>query len=161
MNSELAIDGGRPVRGYPFPPWPHYEDDAISAATQVLKSGCVNETIAAALSPRTKGIIVVHLAGWPCDMDPIMNLARETVSHDTRIDDFVTAAPSANISGSVQIGEGCDLGTGSAVIQGIEIGKWTVVGAGAVVVSSLPANVTAVGVPAKVIKERPDGWHEQ
>ena len=35
------------------------------------------ETIAAALSPRTKGIIVVHLAGWPCDMDPIMSLARE------------------------------------------------------------------------------------
>ena len=35
------------------------------------------ETIAAALSPRTKGIVVVHLAGWPCDMDPIMNLARE------------------------------------------------------------------------------------
>ena len=35
------------------------------------------ETIAAALSPRTKGIVVVRLAGWPCDMDPIMNLARE------------------------------------------------------------------------------------
>ena len=35
------------------------------------------ETIAAALTPMTRGIIVVHLAGWPCDMDPIMNLARE------------------------------------------------------------------------------------
>lgn len=34
-------------------------------------------TIAKALSPNTKAIIVVHLAGWPCDMDPIMALARE------------------------------------------------------------------------------------
>ena len=33
------------------------------------------ETIAAALTPRTKAIIAVHLAGWPCDMDPIMDLA--------------------------------------------------------------------------------------
>ena len=33
------------------------------------------ETIAAALTPRTKAIIPVHLAGWPCDMDAIMALA--------------------------------------------------------------------------------------
>jgi dTDP-4-amino-4,6-dideoxygalactose transaminase len=35
------------------------------------------ETIKKALSPRSKAIIAVHLAGWPCDMDPIMALARE------------------------------------------------------------------------------------
>jgi dTDP-4-amino-4,6-dideoxygalactose transaminase len=35
------------------------------------------ETIEAALTPRTKAVIVVHLAGWPCDMDPILDLARE------------------------------------------------------------------------------------
>ncbi|MDB5101685.1 MAG: Glutamine--scyllo-inositol transaminase [Cyanobacteria bacterium RYN_339] len=35
------------------------------------------ETIAAALTPATKALIVVHLAGWPCDMDPILALARE------------------------------------------------------------------------------------
>jgi dTDP-4-amino-4,6-dideoxygalactose transaminase len=29
------------------------------------------------LSPSTRAIIVVHLAGWPCDMDPIIELARE------------------------------------------------------------------------------------
>ena len=34
-------------------------------------------TIAKVLTPRTKGIICVHLAGWPCDMDPIMALAEE------------------------------------------------------------------------------------
>lgn len=33
-------------------------------------------TIAPLITPRTKAIIPVHLAGWPCDMDGIMTLAR-------------------------------------------------------------------------------------
>ena len=33
------------------------------------------ESIAAVLSPQTRAIVCVHLAGWPCDMDPIMELA--------------------------------------------------------------------------------------
>jgi len=33
------------------------------------------ETIKAVLTPRTRAIICVHLAGWPCDMDPILELA--------------------------------------------------------------------------------------
>lgn len=32
-------------------------------------------TIEAVLTPRTKAVVCVHLAGWPCDMDPIMTLA--------------------------------------------------------------------------------------
>ena len=35
------------------------------------------QTIRAVLTPRTRAIIAVHLAGWPCDMDPILDLARE------------------------------------------------------------------------------------
>lgn len=35
------------------------------------------DTIRAVLSPRTKAVICVHLAGWPCDMDPIMELAEQ------------------------------------------------------------------------------------
>ena len=35
------------------------------------------DTIRSVLTPRTKAIIAVHLAGWPCDMDPILDLARE------------------------------------------------------------------------------------
>lgn len=35
------------------------------------------ETIRAALTPATKAIVAVHLAGWPCEMDEIMKLAEE------------------------------------------------------------------------------------
>lgn len=45
----------------------------IDAASQNLTA----ETIAARITPQTRGIIVVHLAGWPCDMPAIMALARK------------------------------------------------------------------------------------
>ena len=35
------------------------------------------QTIEAVLTPKTKAVICVHLAGWPCDMDPIMALAKQ------------------------------------------------------------------------------------
>jgi dTDP-4-amino-4,6-dideoxygalactose transaminase len=35
------------------------------------------ETIAAVLTERSKAVICVHLAGWPCDMDPIMALCEK------------------------------------------------------------------------------------
>jgi dTDP-4-amino-4,6-dideoxygalactose transaminase len=35
------------------------------------------QTIAAVLTPATRAVICVHLAGWPCDMDPIMALAHQ------------------------------------------------------------------------------------
>ena len=41
-------------------------------------SQCITaETIAAELSPKARAVVVVHLAGWPADMDPIMDLARQ------------------------------------------------------------------------------------
>lgn len=33
------------------------------------------ESISAVLTPRTRAIVAVHLAGWPCDMEGILNLA--------------------------------------------------------------------------------------
>ena len=40
------------------------------------------ESIRAVLTPATKAIVVVHLAGWPCEMDEIMDLAQE---HDLKV----------------------------------------------------------------------------
>ena len=35
------------------------------------------DTVRASITPRTKAIIAVHLAGWPCDMDAILSIARD------------------------------------------------------------------------------------
>ena len=57
------------------------------------------------------------------------------------------------------IGDGCDLGTNCAIKHQLTLGEWSIIGAGAAVVKDIPPNVTAVGVPAKVIQTRPAGWH--
>ncbi len=158
-QSELAINGGTPVRSEPFPPWPHFEEAEKHAVRAVLDSDDVNytrgkcgitfeesfarwvgvryglavtnggaalhcavaacgagpgdevivpahtymasdlaavwvgatpvfadcdatlnvsaETIEPLISDHTKAIVVVHMYGRPCNMDPIMALAAE------------------------------------------------------------------------------------
>ena len=53
----------------------------------------------------------------------------------------------------VHIGRNCWLGAGVIVLPGVSIGENTVVGAGSVVTKDLPANVIAVGTPARVVRE--------
>lgn len=159
-RTQLAIDGGRPLREHPFAPWPSFSAEEMAAAARVLESGKVNywtgdegrnfeaefaaftgtkhaialangtvalelalyalgigpgdelvvpsrtfiasascavmrgatpvvadvdrnsqaltaATIRPVLTSRSRAIVAVHLAGWPCDMDPILDLAHE------------------------------------------------------------------------------------
>ena len=160
VEPPLAIDGGRPLRTTPLPPWPHFARDEIEAVSRVLASGKANywtgtectsfeaefanlvgtkyavalangsvalelalhalnigpgddvvvparsfvasascvvlrgarpvfadvdpvsgnitaDTVRAVLTPATRAVIAVHLAGWPCDMDPLVRLGDE------------------------------------------------------------------------------------
>jgi sugar O-acyltransferase (sialic acid O-acetyltransferase NeuD family) len=118
------------------------------------------------LSPDAKigeGVVICQHAiacrGTLIDDHAIINLG-SIVSHDTKVGRYGTINPGVSLAGNVSIGEGCYLGIGSSVIQRISIGSWTTIGAGAAVIKDLPDNVTAVGVPARVIKRREKGWHE-
>src|SRR5262249_18993387 len=51
------------------------------------------KTIRAVLTPETKAIIAVHLAGWPCDMDPILELAK---TRDLKVVEDCAQAHGAN-----------------------------------------------------------------
>jgi acetyltransferase-like isoleucine patch superfamily enzyme len=53
----------------------------------------------------------------------------------------------------VIIEKGVWLGVNVTVLKGVTIGENTLVGAGSIVTRSLPANVVAVGTPAKVIRQ--------
>jgi dTDP-4-amino-4,6-dideoxygalactose transaminase len=54
------------------------------------------ETIRRVITPRTRAIIAVHLAGWPCDMDPILELARE---HNLKVIEDCAQANGARYKG--------------------------------------------------------------
>jgi dTDP-4-amino-4,6-dideoxygalactose transaminase len=49
----------------------------IIADVDPVSQNITADTIRPLITPRTKAIIAVHLAGWPCDMDAIMALAEE------------------------------------------------------------------------------------
>ncbi len=52
----------------------------------------------------------------------------------------------------IAIGDNVWLGGGAIILPGVSVGENTVVGAGSVVTKGLPANVVAVGSPARVIR---------
>jgi len=54
----------------------------------------------------------------------------------------------------IKIGADVWIGAGVTVLDGVEIGDGCVIGAGAVVRESIPAKSIAVGVPARVIRQR-------
>lgn len=56
----------------------------------------------------------------------------------------------------VSIGDGCDLGVSCVVLPGVSIGVGVQVGAGAVVTADLPDFAVAAGVPARVLRMRPE-----
>ncbi len=53
----------------------------------------------------------------------------------------------------VEIGANVWIGAGSVILPGVHIGENTVIGAGSVVTKDIPANVVAVGVPCRVLRE--------
>jgi len=84
----------------------------------------------------------------------VFNLAC-TVGHETAVGAYSTFMPTCNISGEVVIGQETFWGTGAKVINRVRVGDRAVIGAGAVVIRDIPPGATAVGVPAKIIKQDP------
>ena len=86
--------------------------------------------------------------GADCQLGPNVQLLTPThpVDPELRRAKWEAAKP-------IVIGDNVWLGGGVIVCPGVTIGENTVVGAGAVVVKDLPANVVAVGNPARVVRE--------
>jgi len=81
------------------------------------------------------------------------------VEHDCVIGDYVTFAPGVKCNGNIHIEDHVYIGTGAVIKQGtpdkpLVIGKGAVVGMGAVVTKSVPAGVTVVGNPARILEKK-------
>lgn len=86
--------------------------------------------------------------GEDCQIGPNVQLLTPThpVEPQARKDRLEAAEP-------ITIGDNVWLGGGVIVCPGVSIGDNSVIGAGAVVTRDIPANVVAVGNPARVIRE--------
>lgn len=81
------------------------------------------------------------------------------VEHDCVIGDFVTFAPGVKCNGNIHIQDHAYIGAGAMIKQGspgqpLIIGRGAIVGMGAVVTKSVPAGVTVVGNPARIVESR-------
>jgi len=76
------------------------------------------------------------------------------VEHDCVIDDYSSISAGSLTGGHVHMGKFAALTLGVVVLDRLSIGENTVVGAGSIVIKSLPSNVLAYGNPAKIIRNR-------
>lgn len=113
---------------------------------------------AAILSPTaTIGRNVVIAAGAVVCVDAriadsvIINTSA-VIDHEAEVGEAAHITPGALIAGRAQIGAGAFIGLGAKIIQCLKVGDESIIGAGSVVIRDIPARVTAVGVPATVIK---------
>ena len=83
----------------------------------------------------------------------ILNAA-VTIDHDSRIEDNVILSPAVHLAGGVRVGSGCFVGISASSVNGVNIGRNSLIGAGSVIIKDIPDNVVAVGVPAKIIRNR-------
>ena len=79
----------------------------------------------------------------------ITSFHAEAGRHLPIIDSPIEVAP-------VTVEDDCDIGVGAIILPGVRIGRGSQIGAGAVVTSDIAPYSVAVGVPAKIVRGRPE-----
>lgn len=72
-----------------------------------------------------------------------------TIGHDATLRSYVTLFPAAAVSGYCVVEEMASMGVGSAVLQGLTVGRGAFVGASALVVKDVLPDSVVKGVPAR------------
>ena len=101
-----------------------------------------------------RGVVVCPGAILSVDIDvgefAMVNL-NCTIGHDARLGPWTSLSAQCDITGHVQVADRVFLGSRASIIPGKSVGSRAVVGAGAVVVTDVPAAVTVVGIPARIL----------
>lgn len=91
--------------------------------------------------------VAAIVIGEDCQLGPHVQLLTPThpLEPEPRRDKLEAARP-------ITVGDNVWIGGGAIVLPGVTIGDNSVIGAGAVVTKDVPANVVAVGNPARVVR---------
>lgn len=82
----------------------------------------------------------------------IINTAA-SIDHDCLLEDGVQVAPRGTLCGNVRCGEDAFIGAGAVILPGLSIGARAIIGAGTIVTKDIHSDLTAVGNPARIVKE--------
>src|SRR4051812_5798392 len=101
-----------------------------------------------------QGIVICPNAVVSCDAvlgDFVTINVGCTIGHDVRVGRGVTLSSHVDLTGFVQVEEGAFFGSHASVLPKGKIGAFSCVGAGSVVLRSVKAGCTVIGVPSKQI----------
>ena len=101
-----------------------------------------------------KGVVLCPGAVVSVDIDLgdfVMVNLNCTIGHDASLGPWTTLSAQCDVTGHVRVADRVFMGSRASVIPGKSVGSRSVVGAGAVVVTHVPADVTVVGIPARIL----------
>lgn len=81
--------------------------------------------------------------------DHVVCMPGVVLTHDDRVESFVTLCAGVVLGGTVTVGRSAYLGMAASVREGRSIGAGSTIGMGAAVVTDVPAGETWAGVPAR------------
>jgi len=80
-----------------------------------------------------------------------------SLDHDSTMEDFSSLAPGVCTGGACYLETYAAVNIGAVLVQGIRIGRHSVIGAGSLVLQSVPSHVLAYGRPSRIIRSRAEG----
>lgn len=83
--------------------------------------------------------------------DHVQVFAQAMVGHDATLERYSYVANNACVGAHVRLREGAYLGTNASTLENIELGRWSLVGMGSVVIRSVPDHAKVVGNPARIL----------
>lgn len=132
----------------------------IKLHQMLAEANCCLATIIASTARVSKhatigeGTVIMHQAFVNADAyigkGCIINTA-SLIEHEATVGDYCHVSTGATINGGASIGKCTFVGSQSVINQCVKIGDNIIIGAGSAVVSDLPSDCIAVGVPAKPI----------